>query len=162
VTLALAALAAVVAGALAETVYVRVRNTRMVDKPDVYKGKLVKRLYHRDKLERLQKGKKWDRVRSGEKTGYVRSRDLATRRPRDVKKQGAGWKWMGSSKDPTFTAGTRALGPLGKEYTKLNNLEKGRAVVEGRMDKMKLDLEKLEKFQREGKVGDFAAEEGGE
>ncbi len=159
VLVAMAVVAAAVAGALAETVYVKVRNTRMVDKPDTYKGKLVKRLYHREKLERLKKGKKWDKVKSGDKTGYVRSRDLARKRPADVRKQGSGWKWLPGSKDPTFTAGTRALGPLGKEYTKKNNLEKGRKVVEERMDKMKLDLDKLEKFQREGRVGDFAGEE---
>jgi len=155
--LALAALAGALA--LADTVYVKARNARMLDKPDAYEGKLVKRLDYRDKLQRTEKGEEWDKVESSGQAGYVRSRDLDTKQPPDTREQGSGWTWAQGGSDPTFTAGTRALGPLGKQYTSTNNLEAGRRVVEDRMDKMQLDPRKLEAFQREGRVGEFAGKE---
>lgn len=153
-----AVFAVVVVGALAlaDTVYVKARNARALDKPDAYEGQVVKRLVYRDKVERKQKGGEWDTVEVDGKTAYVRSRDLDTRQPEDVNEQGKGWGWAKDSSDPTFTAGARGLGPLGQEYSKQNNIEAGRKVVEEKMDKMKLDAARLEAFQKAGSVGEFA------
>ena len=156
--LMLAAAGVALAGALAlaETVYVRVSNTRVVDKPDLYEGKLVKRLYYRDRLDRTEKGGKWDKVTVDGTVGYVRSDDLDTSKPAD--NRNLPLSGGQSTSDPTFIAGTRALGPLGKKYTSEQNLEAGRKVVEEAMDKMAPQPDKLDAFQREGRVGAFSGE----
>jgi hypothetical protein len=160
VLIALAAVAVLGLAALAETLYVNVRSTRMVEKKDPL-AKKVKRLYYAEPVEVLKREGKWARVKSGEEEGYVYVADLVSKRPKVKEKKGAGWQWLPGRKDPQFAAGTRALGPLGREYTKNNDLEKGRHVVEDIMDKMKLDVEALEKFQKEGRIGEFAAREEG-
>jgi hypothetical protein len=58
------------------------------------------------------------------------------------------------------TMGAEGLGPAGAEYTKRNNAEAGRKVVEEKMDTMKLDPKALDAFQREGRLGDYAGSAG--
>jgi len=162
---ALVALAAL--AALAETVYVKVATARILDKPDAFEGKELKRAGFRDKLERLEKlPSGWDRVRlkskSGEITeGYVRTSNLSTEQPKESK-QGSNrllTALAGGQGGPenVKTAGAEGLTEMGRDYTKNNNLEKGRLIVEGTMDKMTTDLKAHEAFLREGRLGDYAA-----
>jgi hypothetical protein len=157
VAAATAALVVVVAvGALAETVYVKTGSVPMLDKPDVFKGQLIKRLPFGEAVERLEKGEKWDKVRSGGRIGYVRSGNLVTRKPCGTKPE----KTWGGKREGTQSgavAGLRGLDKFGKDYAKAHDFEKGVAVVENVMDKMKIDPEKLDKFQRNGRVGDYSA-----
>jgi hypothetical protein len=155
---ALAVLGLLGALAVAETVYVKAGAARMVEKPDAY-SKVLKRPKYREQLDRLEKGEKWDKVSYDGAVGYIRTEDLDTSKPKD--NLNPAWSGGAGSSDTTFTAGTRALGPLGQQYTKENNLEKGRGVVEGIMDKMAPNPEKLDAFQREGRVGEFAGGEAG-
>jgi len=154
----IAAAAVVLAGALAlaETVYVKVSNARVVEKPDPY-SKLIRRLQYGDRLERTERGDKWDKVAVDGATGYVRTEDLDTSRPKD--NRNPAWSGGPSSSDPTFTAGSRQLGPLGRKYTAEHNLEAGRRTVEEVLDKLAAEPDKLDAFQREGRVGAFAGEE---
>lgn len=162
--LAAAIVAVVGLAALAETVYVTARSARVVEKPDSF-GKTLKHVVRGDKLERLERGEKWDKVKVDDKVGYVRTENLARKMPRQ---SGGGFGKFaaivggGDGSDTGHAAGTRALGDLGRKYTAEHDLEKGRIVVEETMDKMVLDLEKLEAFQREGKLGEFAGGEAGQ
>jgi len=167
--LVVAAVALTVAGALAlaETVYVTVTSARMVDKPDDFDGKVVTYLKHGEKLERTERGDGWDKVRragqSGQAAeGWVRARNLSTDKP-DSGEPSKFWKVFaaGTSKpEGGATMGAEGLGPAGAEYTKRNNAEAGRKIVEGKMDTMKLDPKALDAFQREGRLGDYAASAG--
>jgi hypothetical protein len=165
-----AAVALALAGALAlaETVYVTVTSARMVDKPDDFEGKVVTYLKYGEKLERLERGNGWDKVRrpatgSGQAAeGWVRSKNLSADKPASDEPSKF-WKLLsiGSDKpEGEATMGPEGLGPAGTEYTKRNNAEAGRKIVEDKMDAMKLDPKALDAFQREGRLGDYAAAAG--
>jgi hypothetical protein len=128
---------------------------------------VVAYLKHGEKLERLERGSGWDKVRrtdqSGQKAeGWVRSKNLSTDKPASDEPSKF-WKLLsiGSDKpEGEATMGPEGLGPAGTEYTKRNNAEAGRKIVEGKMDTMKLDPKALDAFQREGRLGDYAASAG--
>jgi len=152
--------------ALAETVYVKVASARVLDKPDAFEGKELKRVSFRDKLERLETlPDGWARVRiksgSGEVTeGYVRDGNLRTKQPKESKEGKGFWGTLAGGRggpESVKTAGAEGLTEMGRGYTKTNNLEKGRIVVEETMDKMTVDLKAHEAFLREGRLGDYAA-----
>jgi hypothetical protein len=161
---AAAVLAVAGALALAETVYVAVSSARLLDKADDVDGKVVKYLKHGEKLERVEHGEVWDRVRQtgpeGDRvSGYVRTRNLSTDKPAGDE-PGKFWKIFAAGADKPeggATMGAEGLGPAGAEYTKRNNAEAGRKIVEERMDPMKFDLKALDLFMREGRLGDYAA-----
>jgi hypothetical protein len=172
---ALAVVALLGALAVAETVYVKVSSANVYDQPDSFDGKQLARLKLRDKLERLSHGEEWDKVRltdSSGKTveGYVLTRNLSTDEP-DSGEPSKIWKLFGSGPSRSeggATAGAEGLGPAGREYTKQNNVENGRLVVEQQMDTMydkpeKVDrfMKELDKFMHDGRLGDYAAAPGG-
>jgi hypothetical protein len=161
--LALVAVALLGLAATAETVYVIRGNARMVEKPDAL-AKTLKPLTYGQKLKRLEHGEKWDKVELDGTVGYVRSDNLSTSKPASSK--GGGSRFLDAvagveNSSQSNSAATRALGPLGTKYAEDKNLGKGKKVVEETMDKMQFDAEKLEKFQREGRIGEFAGAEGG-
>lgn len=153
--------------ALADTVYVKVATARVLDKPDAFDGRQLARVNYGDRLERTGAAEGgWTRVRltAGGRSveGFVRDRNLSTEKPPSTRREGGVVDWLaGGGTDDPGTAGARGLTQMGREYTKRNNLEAGRKVVEEVMDKMKLDARELEKFQREGRLGDYAGGEGG-
>lgn len=172
---ALAVLLAVGALALAETVYVKVSSANIYDKPDSFEGKVLARVKLRDKLERLSHGEEWDKVRltdaSGKTVeGFVPARNLSTSEP-DSGELPWYWKWARNSPSGAGSGGTmgaEGLGPGGREYTRQNNVENGRRVVEDQMDTMydkpeKIDrfAKELDQFMRDGRLGDYAAAPGG-
>jgi hypothetical protein len=167
---AAAALAAAGALALAETVYVKVTSARLIDKPDDVDGKVLKYLKHGEKLERLEHGEVWDKVRRAGKPGeasvegYVRSRNLSTQEPAGDQPSKF-WKLFAAGTDKPeggATMGAEGLGPAGAEYTRRNNAEAGRKIVEQQMDTMQFDAKALDKFMREGQLGDYAPAKRGE
>ncbi len=163
--LALAAVGVVLVGALAlaGSVYVTVTSARLVDKPDDFDGKVVAYLKHREKLELLERAGDWDKVRrtgSDGKVveGWVRSRNVSAKEP-PSSEPGKFWKVFAVGTDKPeggATMGAEGLGPAGKEYTRRNNAEAGRRIVEEKMDTMQFDPKALDAFQREGLLGDYA------
>jgi hypothetical protein len=144
-----------------------VATARVLDKPDPVDGTQLARTFYRDRLERLDRGEsEYTKVRyktSDGKTGegFVGTRNLATKEPPESTDEGnAALNWMASGAEPKVSspasAGARGLTQIGRDYTKANNYEAGRVVVEGQMDKMTLETAALEKFLREGRLGDYA------
>ncbi len=168
VALALALLAVATLVAVAETVYViRTAAPMYKDKDDLDPDDATT-LKHGDKVERLSKEGRWSKVKNEKgDVGYVLTKNVSKKRPKGEKTEvgwlaralGAGGK--SSRTTNPGTAGAEGLGEVGREYARQHNMDESRKLFEAIQEERTVDPKALLKFQKAGKLGDFAKTGGG-
>jgi len=162
--LAMALVAVAALAAVAETVYVIRTTAPMYKEKDELDPDSAEMLPHGEKLERLKKEGSWSKVRrlKSKTEGYVKTRNLSRSKPKGEKtKVGWGWKLLGAGSKSSRTtnpgtAGAEGLGEVGREYARQHNMDDARKLFEAIQEEREVDPKALLKFQKEGKVGDFA------
>lgn len=148
---------AILATALAaggETVYARRPSVTIRSSQDPFESKVVARVRYGEKIEVLERGDRWLRVRYRGAEGFVHAANVSDRKPRDLDERGAVRLGAG---DVSGGAAARPFGEVARTYG-ANHPKADMAAVQTmeRIVEDKKWTERLDAFQRAGRLGDYA------